>query len=360
MTVDKIDVTGDPRVERRSATVNGKTYGYLYSEPESGVYRATIFLLHGFPDLSMGWRYQIPMLISMGLRVVAPDCLGYGRTDAPEEIELYSHKSCANDIKELAIQLDAPEIILGGHDWGAALAYRVALWHPELVTHIFTVCVPYAAPTRKYLALEDMVENIAPHFAYQLQFRSGNLEDVIFSKEDIEKFLSALYGGRTDDRDVAFDAEYGVLLDRMELVRPSPLLSEVVSLFLLASYERREWDAEANVDDIQELEYYANEFSRNGLRGPLNWYRTREINYEEELAILNARITAPLLFIQALKDSALPPHLGKGMTRTVPHLTYKQVNTGHWALWQEPEEVNEIIAWWLKEVVFKSLRMSRL
>lgn len=113
-----------------------------------------------------------------------------------------------------------------------------------------------------------MVENIAPHFAYQLQFRSGNLEDVIFSKEDIEKFLSALYGGRTDDRDVAFDAEYGVLLDRMELVRPSPLLSEVVSLFLLASYERREWDVEANVDDIQELEYYATEFSRNGLRGP--------------------------------------------------------------------------------------------
>lgn len=28
----------------------------------------------------MGWRYQIPMLVDMGLRVVAPDCLGYGRT----------------------------------------------------------------------------------------------------------------------------------------------------------------------------------------------------------------------------------------------------------------------------------------
>ena len=85
-----------------------------------------------------------------------------------------------------------------------------------------------------------MVENIAPHFAYQLQFRSGNLEDVIFSKEDIEKFLSALYGGRTDDRDVAFDAEYGVLLDRMELVRPSPLLSEVVSCpYLLVSLRKK-------------------------------------------------------------------------------------------------------------------------
>ena len=74
-----------------------------------------------------------------------------------------------------------------------------------------------------------MVDNIAPHFAYQLQFRSGELEDIVYTKEDIKRFLSALYGGRTDDRDVAFDAEYGVMLDRMDLVRPSPLLSEVVS-----------------------------------------------------------------------------------------------------------------------------------
>jgi hypothetical protein len=36
--------------------------------------------IHGFPDISMGWRYQIPMLLSLGLRVVAPDCMGYGRT----------------------------------------------------------------------------------------------------------------------------------------------------------------------------------------------------------------------------------------------------------------------------------------
>ncbi|PWY69151.1 hypothetical protein BO70DRAFT_365970 [Aspergillus heteromorphus CBS 117.55] len=45
MPVDKIDVTGDSRVERRSAIINGKTYGYLYSAPESGIYRATIFLV---------------------------------------------------------------------------------------------------------------------------------------------------------------------------------------------------------------------------------------------------------------------------------------------------------------------------
>lgn len=40
----------------------------------------TLSQIHGFPDLSMGWRYQIPALLKLGLRVVVPDCLGYGRT----------------------------------------------------------------------------------------------------------------------------------------------------------------------------------------------------------------------------------------------------------------------------------------
>ncbi|KAA8648145.1 hypothetical protein EYZ11_002689 [Aspergillus tanneri] len=336
MSVDKLSVVGDPRVERHSANVNGKTYGYLYSEPESGKYKATIFLLHGFPDLSMGWRYQIPMLRKMGLRVVAPDCLGYGRTDAPENLALYSHKSCADDIKELASQLGASTIILGGHDWGAALAYRVALWHPDLVSYLFTVCVPYAAPTTKYFSIEEMVQKVAPHFAYQLQLSSGELEAPTRTKEGIKKFLSALYGGRTAEREVAWDAELGILLDKMERILPSKLLSE------------------------EELEYYATEFARHGLRGPCNWYRTREINYKEELAILDRRITAPVLFIQALKDAALPPHYGRGMTKTIPHLTFKQINTSHWALWERPKEVNEMIAWWLEEVVFTGPRAIKL
>lgn len=80
------------------------------------------------------------MLVDMGLRVVAPDCLGYGRTvsaiisrqypvcreanqklihhqDAPDDYHEYSHKRCADDIKALASQLGESKIILGGHDW---------------------------------------------------------------------------------------------------------------------------------------------------------------------------------------------------------------------------------------------------
>ncbi|CAI7621423.1 unnamed protein product [Penicillium discolor] len=112
MPVDKIRVSGDSRIEYKTATLNGHNYSYILSQPKSGQYKATVFLIHGFPDLSMGWRYQIPMLVDMGLRVVAPDCLGYGRTDAPDDFTPYAHKSCAADIKALATHLGETQIIL--------------------------------------------------------------------------------------------------------------------------------------------------------------------------------------------------------------------------------------------------------
>ncbi|KAJ5348843.1 uncharacterized protein N7506_002096 [Penicillium brevicompactum] len=328
MVVDKIQVSGDSRVEYKTANLNGHTYSYLLSQPKSGTYKATIFLIHGFPDISMGWRYQIPMLVDMGLRVVAPDCLGYGRTDAPDDFTPYSHKSCAADIKALATHLGETQIILGGHDWGAAFAYRIALWYPELVSHLFTVCVPYARPMKEGISLESLVQNSAPHFAYQLQFKSGELEKVIRSKSDIGQFLLALYGGRTEAGEVGFDAHKGVLVDKIGGLKPSRLLTE------------------------EELEYYTNEFARSGVHGPLNWYRTREVNHREELEILDRQIQIPTLFIQALRDQALPPHLGKSMAKHIPNFTLKQVNTSHWALWEKPEEVNVIISDWLKENVF--------
>lgn len=76
------------------------------------------------------------MLVDMGLRVVAPDCLGYGRTvislracgpntelnreivqEAPDDYPEYSNKRCADDMKALAFHLGESKIILGGHDW---------------------------------------------------------------------------------------------------------------------------------------------------------------------------------------------------------------------------------------------------
>ncbi|KAJ5366349.1 hypothetical protein N7541_000290 [Penicillium brevicompactum] len=341
MVVDKIQVSGDSRVEYKTANLNGHTYSYLLSQPKSGTYKATIFLIHGFPDISMGWRYQIPMLVDMGLRVVAPDCLGYGRTVSfqdfmviiPKDLTIAGctrrlHTLLAQKLRSRHQSPGDPSRRDSDHPRGAAFAYRIALWYPELVSHLFTVCVPYARPMKEGISLESLVQNAAPHFAYQLQFKSGELEKVIRSKSDIRQFLLALYGGRTEAGEVGFDAHKGVLVDKIGGLKPSRLLTE------------------------EELEYYTNEFARSGVHGPLNWYRTREVNHREELEILDRQIQIPTLFIQALRDQALPPHLGKSMAKHIPNFTLKQVNTSHWALWEKPEEVNTIISDWLKESVF--------
>lgn len=83
----------------------------------------------------------------------------------------------------------------------------------------------------------------------------------------------------------------------------------------------------------------------------MNWYRTRKQNFDDELSLQNGTIDVPVLFIQALKDAALPPHLGKKMGTALPNLKTEQVNASHWALWEKPREVNEILGRWVDEVV---------
>lgn len=77
--------TVDPQFEYQTATLNGVQYNYIVAEP-SGKAVGTVFLIHGWPDLSLGWRNQIPFLLSKGLRVIAPDMMGYGGTDAPGDV----------------------------------------------------------------------------------------------------------------------------------------------------------------------------------------------------------------------------------------------------------------------------------
>ncbi|GAB7332597.1 hypothetical protein MBLNU13_g04369t1 [Cladosporium sp. NU13] len=129
--VDKIGVNGDSRVNRKTAIINGKTYGYLIAEPDAGYTRKFILRrctqIHGLPDLSMGWRYQIPHLLKLGFHVIAPNCTGYGRSDAPEDsLEPYTFKSQAIDFHELCKLLGCKDVIVGAHDWACMIAYRFA------------------------------------------------------------------------------------------------------------------------------------------------------------------------------------------------------------------------------------------
>lgn len=324
----------DPRLQRKTANVRGKTYSYLDFTPATTP-TDTVLLLHGFPDISLGWRYQIPALLALNLRVVVPDNLGYGRTDAPSDAAHYGTKSLADDMAELAsaaIGKDVP-FILGGHDWGAALAWRLALWHPQLVKAIFGVCVPYTAPRDDVPPLEDIIRaGVMPNFNYQLQLIGPDVEREIQGKQKIREFLSAVYAGWNEEGKRGFSVDKGVLFDRL----PGMKLPR----------------------DIEEgeMEYYAGEFARNGMRGPTNWYRASKINREDELELVGKgpealKIKVPTLFVAATKDLALPPGMAAGMDKWVDDLTKVEVNATHWLLWEAPEEFNGHLKAWLEKSV---------
>lgn len=331
----------DPRLQRKTADVRGKTYSYLDFTPATTP-TDTVLLLHGFPDLSLGWRNQIPALLALNLRVVVPDNLGYGRTDAPRDVAQYSLKSLADDMAELAaaaIGRDVP-FILGGHDWGAGLAWRLALWHPRIVKAIFGVCVPYTPPRGDTPALEDVIRAGAlPNFNYQLQLIGPDVEREIQGKEKIREFLSAVYAGWNEDGKHGFSVKKGVLFDRL----PGMKLPRDV--------------------EEEEMEYYAEEFARNGMNGPLNWYRASRINKEAEAELLGRgpealRIKVPTLFVAATKDLALPPAMAAGMDKWVDNLTKVEVNATHWLLWEAPEEFNGHLKAWLEKSVLDGAKAS--
>lgn len=124
------------------------------------------------------------------------------------------------------------------------VVYRTALWYPDLITHIFSICTPFALPISEFIDLQTLVSTRFPNFAYQLQFAGKELEERIKTKEDIRQFLLALFGGRTGERGPGFDVKKGVLLENLGKLGKSGLLSE------------------------EELDYYVDEFSRNGVHGP--------------------------------------------------------------------------------------------
>ncbi|KAK3942962.1 alpha/beta-hydrolase [Diplogelasinospora grovesii] len=330
--VDKLTPT-DTRVEHHTAAVNGKTYHYLLGTPSTSSPAGTVLLVHGWPDLSFGWRYQVPFLLSQGYRVIVPDMLGYGRSDAPESLSEYSLKSMSDDMAALCKHVLGDcegQVILGGHDWGGALVWRIALWHPELLKAVFSVCTPYPPPRDMYISPEMLVQML-PNFKYQLQLGGPDVQREIVGKEKLRQLLNGIYGGRGPNREPAFSTEKGVLFENLDKIGQSPLLTP------------------------EETSFYVQEYERHGMRGPLNWYRTGKINFEEELELVKdgrVRVTVPGLIIAASKDGALPPSMSVGMEKHFDKgLTKREVNASHWALWEAPAGVNKYIGEFLEGVL---------
>jgi haloalkane dehalogenase len=90
-----------------------------------------ILLMHGEPTWSYLYRKIIPILVEQGYRVIAPDLIGFGKSDKPSNVKDYSYKKHVYWIFKFIKQLDLQNITLFCQDWGGLIGIRVAAENSE-------------------------------------------------------------------------------------------------------------------------------------------------------------------------------------------------------------------------------------
>ncbi len=140
-----------------------------------------VLMLHGEPSWSYLYRKMIPPVVAAGYRVIAPDLVGFGRSDKPTAREDYTYKRHVDWIKQVIERLDLQHISLFVQDWGGLIGLRVAAeLEPRFDrivaanTFLPTGDVP---PSEAFLGWQRISQEI-PHFSAGLVLQNGTVSEL--------------------------------------------------------------------------------------------------------------------------------------------------------------------------------------
>jgi pimeloyl-ACP methyl ester carboxylesterase len=130
-----------------SASAHGQRF--VYSDTGEG---PLVVLLHGFPDTPRGWESTRTALNDAGYRTIVPYLRGY-HPDTIVTGRGYGGHETSEDAVRLLDAVDAEQAVLVGHDWGASIAYRVAVLEPERVRALCALAIPHPRLLARSLGL---------------------------------------------------------------------------------------------------------------------------------------------------------------------------------------------------------------
>ncbi|MEL7463807.1 MAG: alpha/beta hydrolase [Pseudomonadota bacterium] len=263
-----------------------------------------LLFLHGFPEFSGAWKEMLERL-SDDFLCIAPDQRGYGRSAKPESASDYATGKLAADAAAILTHFAPKARAVIGHDWGASVAYALAISRPDLMDRLVILNGAHPIPFQRALAAGGAQSAASQYFHY--------LRD-----ERAEERLSADGYAR---------------LER--------LFAEGMDLSWLKGARR---DA------------YLEAWSQPGaLTGMLNWYRATPLKVadpgapiaEDELIPLDParlRVAVPHLLIWGAGDTALLPEATEGLEALCDDLTRAEVDgADHWLVHQKPDDVAALI-----------------
>lgn len=133
----------------------GLRLAYVDEGPADG---AVVLCLHGEPTWGYLYRHMIPAFTEAGLRVIAPDWLGFGRSDKPADDAAYTWDFHRGSLVAFVERLGLSSVTLVVQDWGGLLGLTLPVTHPGVVTRLLIMNTAFAAGTNPgpgFLAWRD-------------------------------------------------------------------------------------------------------------------------------------------------------------------------------------------------------------
>ncbi len=261
-----------------------------------------VLLLHGFPEFWYSWRHQIPALQGAGFRVVAPDLRGYNLSDKPGGVPAYRAALLARDVARLIEFCGAEQAVVGGHDWGGAVAWSFAMRYPQRLERLVIMNAPHPARFLPALRTWRQLRRSWYMFFFQLPWLP-------------ERALRARH----------FVALRRIL--RRDPVRPGAFSAEDIERYVEAAAQPGALTASIN--------YYRAAFRRN----------PRRVRAEPR------RIEAPVLVIWGEQDRYLGAELAEPDPAWVPNARVERVpDASHWVQVDRPARVNALLLEFLADL----------
>ena len=313
----------------------------LCAGPEDG---PLLIFVHGWPELSISWRHQLPAFAAMGFRCVAPDMRGYGRSSVPGRHGDYAQSEIVADMIDLLDALGRDTAVWIGHDWGSPVVWNIASHHPERTRAVASLCIPYGVLDN---GLDTLISLVDRSVYPEAEFPAGQWEYMRFYEEN---FAHATAGFESNPYNTA-----KVMFRRGD---PSGRGKPSRTAF---TRQQGGWFGPDNTapdvprDDAviseQDLSIYAAAMTRNGFFGADSYYMNHKANSAyAQTAANDGRLDVLVLFIAGRYDytcECIDSDLAKPQIDLCRNLTTGVIDSGHWMAQEKPVELNAALSHWL-------------
>ena len=239
-----------------------------------------VLFVHGFPGLWYSWRHQIARFAAAGYRAAALDVRGYGGSSKPSDIASYRTRDMVSDLSAVIDALGGGRAFVAGDDWGAVLAWYLALLAPERVAAVAGLSIPYLPPGPVSF-LELARKALRGRFFYQHFFLEEGVAEEKLAQDVDETLRRFLFSGK--------DVEaFGHWLQTPPLSKGDGAGSGRLPC--------PPWMDEAD------LAVFVEAFSKGGFRGPLNRYRAQALDVDDLRPWYGQPLRVPACFIAGEDD----------------------------------------------------------